>query len=86
MGQIRLHSPILGWCCFLCVASFLVPSAGHGDKDEPKAFPKGSEKAVAAIRTAFPKAEIIEKNGKERTLKVKPGGEMVKKFEFPRKK
>jgi hypothetical protein len=35
-------------------------SSGQDGKGEPKAFPKGSEKAVAAARAAFPKAEIDE--------------------------
>lgn len=59
MGQTRFRSSVLGWCCFLCVA-FFGPSAAQGGKDEPKAFPKGSEKAVAAVRAALPKAEIDE--------------------------
>ncbi len=31
-----------------------------GDKDEPRAFPRGSEKAVAVVRAAIPKADIDE--------------------------
>ena len=29
---------------------------------------------------------VVEKDGKERTLKIKPGGDLIKKFEFPKKK
>jgi len=38
--------------------SILVPTAAQPGKDEAKSFPKGSEKAVSAVRAAFPKAEI----------------------------
>ena len=58
MGTIRARRLLLGWCCFLGLA-FLLPAA-QADKDKPRAFPKGSEKAVAAVREAFPKAEIDE--------------------------
>jgi hypothetical protein len=45
----------------LVTALLTVSFASSGqDKGEPKAFPKGSEKAVAAARAAFPKAEIAE--------------------------
>jgi hypothetical protein len=27
----------------------------------------------------------VEKDGRERTLKVKPGGDLIQKFEFPKK-
>ncbi len=59
MGPIRVYRPVLVCCCILGVA-FFGPSAARGDKDEPKTFPKGSEKAVAAVRAAFPKGEIDE--------------------------
>jgi hypothetical protein len=60
MGQIRRHHRMLVVCCFLFSASFIGAIAAQADQDEPKAFPKGSEKAVAAVRTALPKAEIDE--------------------------
>src|SRR5262249_21751607 len=66
MGPIRLHSLCLGWCCFLGMASFVVPSAAQSGKGKPKAFPKGSEKAVAGVRAALPKAvtdEVAEPKG-----------------------
>jgi len=56
MDPMRLHSLALS---FLGMAYFIVPSAQSG-KSEPKEFPKGSEKAVAAVRAALPKAEIDE--------------------------
>lgn len=42
----------------LMIVSFA--SSGQDGKGEQKAFPKGSEKAVAAVQAAFPKAEINE--------------------------
>jgi hypothetical protein len=42
------------------MASFVVPSAAQGAKGKPKAFPMGSEKAVAAVKAALPKAVIDE--------------------------
>jgi hypothetical protein len=42
------------------MASFVVPSAAQSGKSKPKAFPKGSEKAVAGVRAALPKAVIDE--------------------------
>lgn len=58
MNQLR--SLMLGWYCLLGLASFIVPSAAQGSKDEVTTFPKGSEKAVAAVRAALSKAEIDE--------------------------
>jgi hypothetical protein len=57
MGNVRLHSLFLG-CCFLGIP--LILFAAESDKEKPGAFPKGSEKAVAAVREAVPKAEIDE--------------------------
>jgi len=60
MGTLRVHNSFLGWCCFLGIASFVVASAAQTGEDNAKAFPKGSEKAVAAVRAAIPKAQIDE--------------------------
>jgi hypothetical protein len=59
MSPFRLHRSRFAWCCFLGVLS-IIPCAARGARDEPKAFPKGSEKAVAAVRAALPKAQIDE--------------------------
>jgi hypothetical protein len=45
--------------CLLLGGAFLSASV-QGDDDKPKEVPKGAEKAVAAVRAAFPKAEIDE--------------------------
>jgi hypothetical protein len=58
MGAFRVPSLIPGWCCLLGMTFF--PPAAHASKDKPKPFPKGSEKAVAAVRETFPKATIDE--------------------------
>jgi hypothetical protein len=58
MTYHRAHILGFGCCCFLGIASFIVPAAAQDGKSEPKAFPKGSEKAVAAVRAALPKAEV----------------------------
>jgi hypothetical protein len=50
---------MLCWGCFLAGA-FAVLASAHADKDRSNAIPKGAEKAVAAVRAAFPKAEIDE--------------------------
>ena len=60
MSHIRLHSLILGCCYFMGMASLIASSAADDGKSEPKDFPKGSEKAVAAVRAALPKAQIDE--------------------------
>jgi hypothetical protein len=54
--MIRIESLMVCWCCLL--GGVFAPNSGRADSDKPKSFPKGSEKAVAAVRTAFPKAEI----------------------------
>src|SRR4051794_2611238 len=54
------HGAVLGLGWFLGLAWFIVPAVAQSGEDEPKAFPKGSEKAVAAVRAAVPKAEIDE--------------------------
>jgi hypothetical protein len=48
-----------GWCAGAVLAA-LLGSASVPAEDKAKALPKGSEKAVAAVREAFPKAEIDE--------------------------
>lgn len=57
MGAIRVHRHIRDWCWFLTI-SFAISTFARSDEDPPKSFPKGSEKAVAAVREAVPKAEI----------------------------
>ncbi len=59
MGTLCVHNSFLGWCCFLYMASFVASAAQTGE-DKAKAFPKGSEKAVAAVREAIPKAQMDE--------------------------
>jgi len=46
-----------GLCVMVVVAGWAARGAAA---EKEKAFPKGSEKAVAGVRTAFPKAEIDE--------------------------
>lgn len=58
MGTPGVHH-LLGWWCFLGMASFVAGAAQTGE-DKASAFPKGSEKAVAAVRAAIPKAQIDE--------------------------
>jgi hypothetical protein len=58
MSIVRVLSLLAAWCGLLGMAC--LPLAAHADKDKLKDFPKGSEKAVAAVRAAFPKAEIDE--------------------------
>ena len=55
MGISRVHT--LVWCC--CLLGVLA-FAARAEKDRSKDLPKGSEKAVAAVTKAFPKAEIDE--------------------------
>jgi hypothetical protein len=50
---------------FRCMAVLLIAllafaASSAGDKDEAKGLPKGSEKAVAAVRKEFPEAKIAE--------------------------
>src|SRR5260370_39224139 len=59
MGTLCVHNSFLGWCCFLYMASFVASAAQTGE-DKAKAFPKGSEKAAAAVRDALPKAQMDE--------------------------
>src|SRR5260370_838248 len=59
MGTLCVHNSFLGWCCFLYMASFVASAAQTGE-DKAKAFPKGSEKAVAAVGEAMPKAQMDE--------------------------
>lgn len=56
MSKMRVHGLILGFC-FLGMP-FVISTAAHSEEAQPKTFPKGSEKAVAAVRDALPKAEI----------------------------
>jgi hypothetical protein len=57
MTGIRIAGLILAWACFLGgVRVVLTPARADGNRS--KEFPKGAEKAVAAVRAAFPKAEI----------------------------
>jgi hypothetical protein len=58
MNRIRVDRRILCWCSLL--GALLVPMPARADKEKPKDYPKGSEKAVAAVRVALPKAEIDE--------------------------
>jgi hypothetical protein len=51
---------IVYWCVGALLAAFLGPASAPAGGDKEKAFPKGSEKAVAAVREAFPKAEADE--------------------------
>lgn len=44
----------------LLVLAFLLAASVHAEGDRGASVPKGAEKAVAAVRTAFPKAEKIE--------------------------
>lgn len=57
MRRLRISPAILAWSCILA-APFTSFTATAADTDAAKALPSGSEKAVAAVRTAFPKAEI----------------------------
>jgi hypothetical protein len=45
-------------CAALAVFLASTPESVAADKDKPKEFPKGSEKAVAAVSKEFPQAEI----------------------------
>jgi hypothetical protein len=58
MQIIHVRGLVWGCCCLLGVLSF--PVAALGEKDQAKDLPKGSEKAVAAVTKAFPKAQIDE--------------------------
>jgi hypothetical protein len=55
MRTVHVASLVLGWWCCLAVA--FVTAA---DQDQPRGFPKGSEKAVEAVRKAVPKADVDE--------------------------
>src|SRR5262249_18591047 len=57
MNRISNSHLILCWACFLG-AAFVGPALA--DEGKTKAVPKGAEKAVAAVRKEFPKAEIDE--------------------------
>jgi hypothetical protein len=59
MGRNRVGSLIPCWCCLLGIACG-GSTAAHADEPRSKTFPKGSEKAVAAVREAFPGAVIDE--------------------------
>jgi hypothetical protein len=51
--------PFARRCACAVVVTLLALAAGRADdKDKPKEFPKGSEKAVEAVKKEFPKAEI----------------------------
>jgi hypothetical protein len=53
--------PFARRCACAVVATLLALAAGRADdKDKPKELPKGSEKAVEAVKKEFPKAEIDE--------------------------
>jgi hypothetical protein len=57
-GSRKMSRPGIVYC-FVCITLLgLVGNAAAADKEKP--FPKGSEKAVAAVREAVPKAEIDE--------------------------
>jgi len=59
MGSSRRGETVV--VCFWCVVGgVLFVASAKGDNDELKDFPIGSEKAVAAVRAAVPKAEIDE--------------------------
>ncbi len=45
-------------CCASLALVLATVSTGHSGGDKANDFPKGSEKAVAGVREAFPKAEI----------------------------
>jgi hypothetical protein len=59
MTTIRVGRLLLCWVCFFGVA-FVALEPAHADTGKSKDFPKAAEKAVAAVRAAFPKAEIDE--------------------------
>jgi hypothetical protein len=54
MSILRVTSLVPCWCCFLGAVFVATPAYAADD------VPKGSEKAVAAVRAAFPKAKIDE--------------------------
>jgi hypothetical protein len=55
------HCQVARWCACAVLVTLLAFAAGRADdKDKPKEWPKGSEKAVAAVQKEFPKAEIDE--------------------------
>jgi len=56
MRKNRVHGFILG--CGLLGMTFVISTAARSEDVAPKTFAKGSEKAVAAVREAVPKAEI----------------------------
>ena len=58
MGSCRVESVIVCFCCV--TGGALCATSANGQNDQLKNFPKGSEKAVAAVRAAFPQAEIDE--------------------------
>ncbi len=57
----RFRGRNLTLCCgCLVVGAFVAGSYAHAGKGKPDDLPKSAEKAVAAVRAAFPKAEINE--------------------------
>jgi hypothetical protein len=55
------HRGFPGLCGSAALLAFLLAAPGHGDdKDRPKSWPKGSEKAVASVLKEFPEAQIDE--------------------------
>lgn len=59
MRRIRAGRWVLRGLCFLGGA-IVALGAAHADEGKSKEIPKGAAKAVAAVRAAFPKAEIDE--------------------------
>src|SRR5262245_21439460 len=59
MSRMGVGRLILSWGCFLG-GVFVALTPAHADKGKSDDLPKGAEKAVAAVRAAFPKAEIDE--------------------------
>jgi hypothetical protein len=57
MSRIDSARLVLCWGCFLGGVFAALPAA-HADEGKPKDLPRGAEKAVAAVRAAFPKATI----------------------------
>jgi hypothetical protein len=59
MTRKRVGSLVLCWGCFVGGALAVVAPA-HADPARSRDYPNGSEKAVAAVRAAFPQAEVDE--------------------------
>jgi hypothetical protein len=60
MASLLFQSIIFASSFVIGAGVVVAPAAAHGDKDKSSSLPKGSEKAVAAVRGALPKAEIDE--------------------------